>query len=148
MVGSASLQSTPAQVVKSPWIDEKLFAAAHSPLPESMHWPPLPTVGRPVFNSTAYLLDSQLEPVPLGAVGEVYIGGTVVARMRGAEDQARAGDASGIGDIRIAACPHGLIAPEARSARASAVPYMLEAHRRVWSTDVGMNRFMERAPRT
>jgi cytosine/adenosine deaminase-related metal-dependent hydrolase len=29
--------------------------------------------------------------------------------------------------------------------RASAVPYMLDAHRRVWSTDVGMNRFMERA---
>lgn len=29
--------------------------------------------------------------------------------------------------------------------RASALPYMLEAHRRVWDTDVGMNRFMERA---
>jgi len=29
--------------------------------------------------------------------------------------------------------------------RASAVPYMLDAHRRVWRTDVGMNRFMERA---
>jgi hypothetical protein len=29
--------------------------------------------------------------------------------------------------------------------RKRALPYMLEAHRKVWKTDVGMNRFLPRA---
>ncbi|KAG0033364.1 hypothetical protein BGZ83_004298, partial [Gryganskiella cystojenkinii] len=37
-------------------------------------------IGRPLANRTVYLLDIQGKPVPLGAVGEIFIGGVGVAR--------------------------------------------------------------------
>ncbi|MBC8953654.1 non-ribosomal peptide synthase/polyketide synthase [Xenorhabdus sp. PB62.4] len=37
-------------------------------------------IGKPITNSRIYLLDNQQRPVPLGAVGELYIGGVGVAR--------------------------------------------------------------------
>ncbi len=37
-------------------------------------------IGRPLANKTIYLLDSQHRPVPLGAIGEIFIGGVGVAR--------------------------------------------------------------------
>jgi amino acid adenylation domain-containing protein len=36
-------------------------------------------IGRPISNARTYLLDAYREPVPLGAVGELYIGGAGVA---------------------------------------------------------------------
>ncbi|KAF9998174.1 hypothetical protein BGZ80_006847, partial [Entomortierella chlamydospora] len=37
-------------------------------------------IGRPIDNKLIYLLDEQLRAVPLGAIGEMYIGGVGVAR--------------------------------------------------------------------
>ncbi|XP_031629655.1 uncharacterized protein LOC116344936, partial [Contarinia nasturtii] len=59
---------TETTIVATTWLCPENFSSASIP------------IGRPCSNTKIYLLDAQGEPVPLGAEGEVYVGGAGVAR--------------------------------------------------------------------
>jgi len=50
------------------------------PATSAVTWPDLPPIGRPLPNVPMFLLDRSLEPVPQGAVGQLYFGGAQVVR--------------------------------------------------------------------
>lgn len=56
--------------------EASVWCIAHEITPEDETIP----IGRPIQNSSAYILDPHLQPVPAGAEGELYIGGLGVTK--------------------------------------------------------------------
>jgi amino acid adenylation domain-containing protein len=76
-----------AEVVKR-WARGRRFFNAYGPT-EATIWSTVsecatgeakPTIGRPIRNTRAYVLDARMSPVPVGVPGELYIAGTGLAR--------------------------------------------------------------------
>jgi amino acid adenylation domain-containing protein len=74
----AKLDGCPLQNHYGPTESHVVTAFSLNGPPE--HWPELPPIGRPIWNTQIFLLDRQLQPVPRGVVGELYIGGDCLAR--------------------------------------------------------------------
>ncbi|TCP59054.1 amino acid adenylation domain-containing protein [Tumebacillus sp. BK434] len=72
------LQNTNARLFNLYGPTEATVYAAHYEVTDTeLHSIPL---GRPLSNSTHYILDKQLQPVPIGVAGELHIGGAGVTR--------------------------------------------------------------------
>jgi amino acid adenylation domain-containing protein len=59
---------------------ETHLVTSHTLPPSPAVWPALPAIGKPAMGVKAYNLDANLVPVPKNVNGELYVGGTGVAR--------------------------------------------------------------------
>ncbi|MEH1936773.1 MAG: amino acid adenylation domain-containing protein [Nostoc sp.] len=74
------LTSHPFEVVNNygPTENTVVTTSATVPVREQAYLPP--AIGRPIANTQVYVLDSLLQPVPIGVTGELYISGESLAR--------------------------------------------------------------------
>ncbi len=76
-LGSQLEQMVAGQVINMYGPTETTIWSSRWSLPEGMT---TVAIGTPLANTQLYILDEQMEPVPVGAAGELYIGGNGIAR--------------------------------------------------------------------
>jgi amino acid adenylation domain-containing protein/non-ribosomal peptide synthase protein (TIGR01720 family) len=59
---------------------ESHVVSAYRLIAPTDNWPPLPPIGRPIDNAKVYALDHRMSLIPVGAVGDLYLGGACLAR--------------------------------------------------------------------
>jgi hypothetical protein len=59
--------------------ENTIFSLAY-PIPRDQDWSRPVPIGRTIANSRTYILDGGLQPVPVGVMGEIHVGGPGVAR--------------------------------------------------------------------
>jgi acyl carrier protein len=60
--------------------ESHVIVTHHSLAGDPGTWPLLPPIGVPAANARLYVLDANMQPVPPGVPGELYIGGLALAR--------------------------------------------------------------------
>ena len=73
-------QQLPFEVVNTYGPTECTVVATSGTVFSQAHPDRLPTIGRPIDNTQIYILNEKLEEVPIGEIGEIYIGGEGLAR--------------------------------------------------------------------
>ncbi|MEH2147960.1 amino acid adenylation domain-containing protein [Nostoc sp.] len=68
------------EVVNNYGPTENTVVATSGTVPKRQQTYLQPTIGRAIANTQVYILDSLLQPVPIGVIGELYIGGESLAR--------------------------------------------------------------------
>ncbi|MEG4487150.1 amino acid adenylation domain-containing protein [Microcoleus sp. D2_18a_B4] len=74
------LKSYPFKLVNNYGPTENTVVTTSGYIPVTEQTDIAPTIGRPIANTQVYILDKYLQPVPMGVVGELYIGGNGLAR--------------------------------------------------------------------
>lgn len=70
----------PFSVINNYGPTECTVVASSGLIPPNEHPDGLPPIGRPIANTTIYILNENMEQVPAGMRGEIYIGGAGIAR--------------------------------------------------------------------
>ena len=85
LTGSDTLHSYPPPALPFTLVNnygptECTVVATSGPVSSNERPDVLPAIGRPISNVQIYILDDQMQEVPVGVVGEIYIGGAGLAR--------------------------------------------------------------------
>ncbi len=85
LTGADRLQHYPPATLPFTFINnygptEATVVATSGPIMPSIDASTAPSIGRPISNTHIFLLDEQLNQVPVGATGELYIGGAGLAK--------------------------------------------------------------------
>ncbi|MFN6563901.1 MAG: amino acid adenylation domain-containing protein [Nostoc sp. ChiSLP01] len=72
--------SLPFKLVNNYGPTENTVVATSGLVPAKEQFDTSPAIGRPIANTQIYLLDANLQPVPIGVPGELHIGGASLAR--------------------------------------------------------------------